>query len=309
MIEKYFSRDSFISEIYRKALTNKKIFFLSADFGAPSLDIFRKKLPNQFLHMGISEQNMIDVAIGLAIKKNVVFNYAMAPFILARAWEQHKISSTMKLPMVNLVAGIGYGYANAGPTHYSNEDLGLANLIVGSNIYTVSDPILSSKIAKYLTKTNSINFVRFEREPLENINHITKLADLENGFRILSRGNKVCIISHGYILNKLNAIINSDKKYKDRIFLIDLFRSKPISNKLKKIINSKKSVISFDEQFEMFNISDLLLKFFNKNSINVKFDEISLKEKIDYGNDGRENILDRNNLSSKKIIKYLNKII
>ena len=69
MIEKYFSRDSFISEIYRKALTNKKIFFLSADFGAPSLDIFRKKLPNQFLHMGISEQNMIDVAIGLAIKK------------------------------------------------------------------------------------------------------------------------------------------------------------------------------------------------------------------------------------------------
>ena len=193
MIEKYFSRDSFISEIYRKALTNKKIFFLSADFGAPSLDIFRKKLPNQFLHMGISEQNMIDVAIGLAIKKNVVFNYAMAPFILARAWEQHKISSTMRLPMVNLVAGIGYGYANAGPTHYSNEDLGLANLIVGSNIYTVSDPILSSKIAKYLTKTNSINFVRFEREPLENINHITKLADLENGFRILSRGNKVCI--------------------------------------------------------------------------------------------------------------------
>ena len=80
MIEKYFSRDSFISEIYRKALTNKKIFFLSADFGAPSLDIFRKKLPNQFLHMCISEQNMIDVAIGLAIKKNVKKGYIFIIF-------------------------------------------------------------------------------------------------------------------------------------------------------------------------------------------------------------------------------------
>ena len=32
---------------------------------------------------------------------------------------------------------IGYGYANAGPTHYSNEDLGLANSIVNSNIYSI----------------------------------------------------------------------------------------------------------------------------------------------------------------------------
>ena len=84
---------------------NKNIYFLSADFGAPSLDIFRKELPNQFIHTGISEQNMIDIAIGLSIKK-IVVNYAMAPFILARAWEQHKISSTMKLPMINLVPGI-----------------------------------------------------------------------------------------------------------------------------------------------------------------------------------------------------------
>ena len=47
----------------------------------------------------------------------------MAPFIIARAWEQHKISSIKNLPMINLIPGIGYGYANAGPTHYSNEDL------------------------------------------------------------------------------------------------------------------------------------------------------------------------------------------
>ena len=42
----------------------------------------------------------------------------------------------MKLPMINLVPGAVY-YANAGPTHYSNEDLGLANLIVGSNLYCI----------------------------------------------------------------------------------------------------------------------------------------------------------------------------
>ena len=146
-----FQRDSFINEIYKEAQKNKNIYFLSADFGAPSLDIFRKKLPKQFIHTGISEQNTIDIAIGLSLKNKIVVNYAMAPFILSRAWEQHKISSVMKLPMINLIPGIGYGYANAGPTHYSNEDLGLANLIVNSNIYTISDSKSASFVAKNIT--------------------------------------------------------------------------------------------------------------------------------------------------------------
>ena len=65
----FFQRDYFISQIFKFAKKNKNIYFLSADFGAPSLDIFRKELPNQFIHTGISEQNMIDIAIGLSIKK------------------------------------------------------------------------------------------------------------------------------------------------------------------------------------------------------------------------------------------------
>lgn len=303
--KKFFLRDSIIKQIYKLALTNKKIFFLSADFGAPALDIFRKKLPNQFIHMGISEQNMVDVAIGLSIKKNIVINYAMAPFIIARAWEQHKISSTMNLPMINLVAGVGYGYANAGPTHYSNEDLGLANLIVNSNIYTLSDSILASKIASYLIKSKKINFVRIDRDPLVNLNHLPKTKDIKNGYRILSNGNKLCIVSHGYILNKLYFIIKKNNKLKDKITLIDLFRSKPISKNLIKIFKKYKQIITFDEQFENFNLSTLLIKFLNKNLIKSRLHEISLKEKIEYGNDGREKILERNNMSSKKIFSIL----
>ena len=61
-------RDEFIKVIYKRAKKDKNICILSADFGAPALDIFIKELPSQFYHLGISEQNMIDVAIGLALK-------------------------------------------------------------------------------------------------------------------------------------------------------------------------------------------------------------------------------------------------
>ena len=60
-------RDAFITEIHQAALTDNRIMFLSADFGAPALDKFRAEIPAQFIHCGISEQNMVNVAVGLAL--------------------------------------------------------------------------------------------------------------------------------------------------------------------------------------------------------------------------------------------------
>ena len=63
-----FQRDSFINEIYLSAKKIRIFIFLSADFGAPALDRFRRDLKNQFIHCGISEQNMVNVAAGLALE-------------------------------------------------------------------------------------------------------------------------------------------------------------------------------------------------------------------------------------------------
>ena len=304
-----FQRDSFITEIYKEAKKNKNIYFLSADFGAPSLDIFRKKLPKQFIHTGISEQNTIDIAIGLSLKNKIVINYAMAPFILSRAWEQHKISSIMRLSMINLIPGVGYGYANAGPTHYSNEDLGLANLIVNSNIYTMSDSKSASFVAKKIIKKKSLYFIRLDRDKSIDIDYSFKNTDIKNGYRLLFKGNKLCIISHGYLLNKIWNIIKVNEYFRENITLIDLFRCKPISPNLSDVLDKHFNILVFDEQYETFNLGTLLLKFVNNNNLNSKITVNALNEKIDFGNDGRENILDRNNLSSSKIKKQISEYL
>ena len=60
-------RDAFIDRLFDLGRADRDVVFISADFGAPSLDRFREKLPGQFIHSGISEQHMIDMAGGLAI--------------------------------------------------------------------------------------------------------------------------------------------------------------------------------------------------------------------------------------------------
>ena len=104
-------RDAFIDEVYKAALNDKDIIFISADFGAAALDDFRKNLPEQFIHAGISEQNMVDVGVGLALTGKKVFLYAMAPFITTRCYEQVKaVVSSMQLP-ITLIA-VATGIAN-----------------------------------------------------------------------------------------------------------------------------------------------------------------------------------------------------
>ena len=68
-------RDVFIEEITKSLEKDNKIFFLSADFGAAALDDLRKRFSSNFLHCGISEQAMLDIASGLALEGNKVFVY------------------------------------------------------------------------------------------------------------------------------------------------------------------------------------------------------------------------------------------
>lgn len=62
-------RDIFLDEVNKKLEKDKDIYVMSADFGAASLDVTREKFKENFIHCGISEQAMFDIATGLALEK------------------------------------------------------------------------------------------------------------------------------------------------------------------------------------------------------------------------------------------------
>ena len=161
-------RDAFINEITNKLENDKTIYFLSADFGAAALDKLRERFPKNFLHCGISEQAMLDISTGLALDGNKVFVYAMAPFLSLKSIEQTKCGAgLMNLPICLISVGIGLGYADAGPTHYSTEDFACYRAIVGSTIYTPSDVPSTLLIVKDVLKNPKFSYVRLDRDELK----------------------------------------------------------------------------------------------------------------------------------------------
>jgi len=131
-------RDAFLDNLFIKAKSDKDIILISVDMGAPSIDKWRSELSDQFFDMGISEQNAINFASGLARGGKKVFVYFMAVWVL-RCFEQIRYSSVMANNKITILGnGVGLGYAPAGPAHETSEDVGVMKTLHGINIWSPS---------------------------------------------------------------------------------------------------------------------------------------------------------------------------
>ena len=301
-------RDAFIEEITNKLHKDKSIYFLSADFGAAALDELREKFPNNFLHCGISEQAMLDIAAGLALDGNKVFVYAMAPFLSLRSIEQTKCGAgLMNLPICLVSVGIGLGYADAGPTHYSTEDFACFRAIVGSSIYTSSDVTAARLIAKEILEKPKFSYIRLDRDALPNISPEITKADLDRGYKTFGNINndKIALVSHGRMLHKCLEIYN---KKSDKLVCVDLLRSKPFPKDLPKQFSSCKGIVVVDEQRPSGNLSSCVFEAFSEQNYFPKIISKSLPERYFFENGGREYLLNKFGLSNDDIIKACEKI-
>ena len=302
-------RDAFIEEIISSLKEDKSIFFLSADFGAKALDELRKNFPNNFLHCGISEQAMLDVAAGLALEGSKVFVYAMAPFLALRSLEQTKCGAgLMNLPICLLSVGIGLGYADAGPTHYTTEDFACFRSIVGSSIYTPSDSVSTKLIAKELLKKPIFSYIRLDRDVLPNVSPEITQHDLKKGFKVFGNTDKdkIVLISHGRMLHKCLEIYNNKP---NEFVCIDMLRSKPFPKDLPKEISSCKGIVVVDEQSPSGNLSSCIFEGFSEQNQFPKIISKSLPESYVFENGGREYLLNKFGLSNEDIIKASKKLI
>lgn len=302
-------RDVFLDEINKQLEIDKDIYVMSADFGAAALDYTREKFKDNFIHCGISEQAMFDIATGLALEEKKVLTYAMGPFISLRALEQIKCGpAMMSLPMTILSVGIGLGYADAGPTHYATEDYACLRAVGGTTIYTASDNDIAIEIAKNTFKDKSLNYVRLDRHPTDEVNFKPNQYDFNDGFRIFGdcSENKFAIISHGRILKNC---LKSLKQLENNFFLVDLFRSKPISKNLINLLKNVKKIIVVDEQTQYGNLTTAVQSELSNNNLFPQVKNLSLPDEYIFQNGGRDFLLQKYNLDEDSILNFCKKIL
>lgn len=117
---------------------NPDLFVVSQDMG--SVGPFADTYPERALDLGITEQNLVGVATGLATRGKVVFVYGIAAFISMRSFEQ--IRTDLAYNDKNVKITVVFGGLAAGPwgsTHHALEDIALMRSIPGMTVLLPAD--------------------------------------------------------------------------------------------------------------------------------------------------------------------------
>jgi transketolase len=243
-------RDVVIETICAAARRDKDILFISADLGAVALDDLRRDLPNQFIHAGIAEQHMIDLASGLALSGKKVFCYAMAPFITARCYEQIKcVISSMNLPVTLIAVGVGLGYDHATLTHFTPEDIACMRALNGIEVLTPADEVVAGEIAMRAIQSPAFRYLRLDRQVFPRLYSDNAAAVLDAGFGVVRPGKDVAIVACGALVHKALAAADSLAGQGVSAGVIDLVRVKPMNGTaLATALKGFKSILTVEEQ-------------------------------------------------------------
>ena len=162
-------KEAIANRLLELAQNDRDIVVVSSDSrGSASLTKFADTLPQQFVEVGIAEQNLVAIAAGLAACGKKVFAVAPASFLSARAIEQIKVDvgyNHTNVKLIGVSGGISYG--PLGLTHHSPNDIAAMTSLPGIRVYLPGDPLLSARLIDRLVQDEEPAYIRVGRSGIE----------------------------------------------------------------------------------------------------------------------------------------------
>ncbi|RWX73413.1 MAG: transketolase family protein [Candidatus Methanosuratincola verstraetei] len=180
---------------------NEDLVVLTADVAKPTHVIgFGERFPHRFLNVGIAEQDMVDVAAGLALSEKVPVAVAFAPFMM-RAWEQVRSTISRCSLNVKLVGThAGLSASDEGASHQSLEDVALMRVLPNMTVVVPGDREEVKEATRAIVESRGPAYMRIGRDEDARF--------LEEGFRlgraaVLRDGSDVVVFSNGYLTSEV----------------------------------------------------------------------------------------------------------
>ena len=197
------TRNGFGEAIVELGKENRDILVVDIDIGKScKTGDFRKQLPEQYLNVGIAEQNGAGVAAGLATCGKIPFVVTYAAFGSMRICEM--IRQEIAYPNLNVKIACSHGGvtpANDGASHQAIEDMGILRTIPNMTVVMPADFASAKALVKAAAAYEGPVYLRFTRDAIPVIYdegesfEIGKAKQLRDGkdVAILANGDTVCL--------------------------------------------------------------------------------------------------------------------
>lgn len=193
-------KKAFFSTLYELAKNNPNLLFIKGD--TAYIPDYQAAFPNQYLDVGIAEQNMMGIAAGMALEGKIPFTYSIVNFATMRCLEQIRNDVAYHNLNVKIVScGVGFDYGPLGATHHATEDLAIMRVFPNLTIFSPCDPVETVAVTKAAVAINGPCFIR-NGHGGEPVLHKSPIDSFQVGKAIrLKEGNDIAIFATGSIAN------------------------------------------------------------------------------------------------------------
>jgi transketolase len=236
--------------LLKHAAADKDILVVCSDSrGSGSMTNFAKEKPEQFVEVGIAEQDLVSISAGLASCGKKPYAVSPASFLSTRSMEQVKVDvaySHTNVKLIGISGGVSYGAL--GMTHHSATDIATMSSIPGLNVYLPSDRFQTEKLIEAVLQNDEPAYIRVGRNAVEDVYSEGQVPFVLNKATLVQDGTDVTIIACGEMVQAAKEAGRLLKEQGISARVLDMYCVKPIDRAaVRKAAEETKLIVTIEE--------------------------------------------------------------
>lgn len=227
------TRDAYGHLLETELYKNPRIVVLDADLGSSTRSMaFQKVAPERYFDMGISEQDMMGTAAGVAACGKIPLASTFAVFGTGRAFEQ--IRNSICLPRLNVkicATHAGLSVGADGATHQSVEDMAIMRSLPNMTVVCPADGAETEAVIRAAVAHDGPVYVRMGRAPVDDIYQHVCPFQWGKG-TMLRDGCDAAVIATGLMVQEALKAADILANRGRQAMVIDMAAIKPLDEKL-----------------------------------------------------------------------------
>ncbi len=304
------TREAYGEFLVEYGAERQDLIVMNADLsGSNKTDGFEKAYPERFIECGISEQDMMAEAAGIAHSGHVVAASSFTMFASGRGFEIIRNSIAHTRANVKVCAThAGLTVGEDGATHQTVEDLAIMRAIPCMTVVNPADANSTKILLKQAFDMNGPVYARLSRSGMPEVYDVETADCLELGKgHVLREGNDVAIIATGLMVSTALEAAEILAAEGIKVRVIDIHTIKPIDKDI--IIEAAKdcgAIVTAEEHSVIGGLGAAVAEVVTQNCP-VKMAMVGIQDT--FGESGKPaELLEKYGLTAKDIVAVVRKL-
>ncbi|MDE7018227.1 MAG: transketolase [Lachnospiraceae bacterium] len=295
-------QSAYIGKLMEIAQRDANVFHILADSGTGYDEMFRRNFPGQIYNFGISEENMVAAAAGMATVGKIPFVFTAGAFLAYRSLEFIRDDICFQDLNVKIIGmGSGLSWSSLGPTHHTTEDVAVLRAIPNLMILSPATPLQAAMSVEAAYAHKGPVYIRI------GMNHEKEFYDEKYQMQvgkndILRDGGDVTLFVTGSILEEADAAAEALLQEGIRVNVVNVHTVKPFDTEnVLEMAKQSKMFFSIEEHNINGGLGSLIAETLTDHGIGMKLHRIGLQDVFAAGYGTHKSVRTANGLDAESI--------